>query len=314
MQATLIENSDNGRIAYDSLILSDPKALSVLNSKIAMKIVKSLAETPCCAIDVARKLKIHEQKIYYHLRNLEKAGIVYIISQEKRHGMIAKIYSVVSPVVATKLFDRGVEVKENINSNVSKEVLDFLYPFIKEGNLNAKIIIGDPYPHGEWDMGATDGPHIADLILFLGSFLTNLKFPCYKLDTETREEDLKDNLILFGNPKSNLIINKINEQVKLPVFFDSTNGFSIHSTITKKTYDDSRVGILMKIENPFDKEKYVLILGGIKSRGVKAAVIAATQYIDYLVTEAKKNGEVIKVVQGLDKDGDSIIDKIKFLE
>ncbi len=84
MQATLIENDGRGRIAYDSLILSDPKAFSALNSKLAFKIVKALADSPASAIDISRKLKIHEQNVYYHVRRLERAGIIYTISNEKR--------------------------------------------------------------------------------------------------------------------------------------------------------------------------------------------------------------------------------------
>ena len=54
-------------------------------------------------MDLARKLEQHEQKIYYHLRNLEKAGIIKQTRTEQRYGMTAKIFDVISPVVATKM-------------------------------------------------------------------------------------------------------------------------------------------------------------------------------------------------------------------
>ncbi len=312
MQATLIENNENGRIAYDSLILSDPKALSVLNSKIAMKIVKTLADTPCCAIDVARRLKIHEQKIYYHLRNLERAGIVYTISQERRHGMIAKIYSVVSPVVATKLFERGVEVRNEYDLAISSSsLLNFFTPFIDNGKLNAKIILGDPAPHGKFDDCGMEGAHVSDLFLFFGRFLKEFNFPNYKLDTEVMKEDLEENLILIGNNRTNTVIEKMNSN--LPVYFDSEKP-SLISSITKTTYRDDRVGLVLKARNPFNSEKMILLIGGVRTRGIRSAIIYVLKHLANKFKDIKSNQGMSIVVQGLDRDGDKIIDDIKILE
>lgn len=311
MQATLIENNGTGRIAYDSLILDNPKSFSALNSKLALKIVKSLAESPASAIDISRKLKIHEQKIYYHVRRLERAGIIYTISNEKRHGMIAKIFSVVSPVIAAKLYDKGVEVKDSGKINLfSQDVYSFFEPFITEGKLNAKIVLGDTYPHGKYDGSATEGPHITDFMLFLGNILTQLDFPHYTLDTEVKSNDLTNNLILVGNPKTNVIIDKVNNE-NLPIFFDKEKG--LVSKHTSKVYDDARVGVIMKMKNPFNPDKCLLLIGGIRSRGVKAAMIAMTQHINSICTGFKKDYGA-KIIQGLDRDGDSIIESIKILE
>jgi len=312
MQATLIENNDNGRIAYDSLILSDPKALSVLNNKIAMKIVKLLAVTPCCAIDAARKLKIHEQKIYYHLRNLEKSGIVYPISQERRHGMIAKIYSVVSPIVAAKLFDKGTEIKETADLNVSENILKFFSPFIDNGRLNALVIIGDTYSHGRFDTTSTEGSYVLDFLIFLGRFINNWKFPYQKIDVKVSANDLKNNLILIGNNRTNSIIDKIND--KLPISFDESGKEILTSKISKANYSDPRIGTILKITNPFDETKKILLVGGIGRRGAQAATLTITKYLTHFMQSIKSFDDISKVVKGFDKDGDDVIDSMKILE
>lgn len=311
MQATLIENNDNGRIAYDSLILSDPKALSVLNSKIAMRIVKLLSETPCCAIDVARKLKIHEQKIYYHLRNLEKAGIVYIISQERRHGMIAKIYSVVSPVVATKLFEKGVEIKETLDIKLPDDMIDFFSPFINSGKFESKIIIGDPLPHGQYSEGARDISFSTDFLLFFGTLINELKYPTFLLDVEVTETDLKDNLILIGNPKTNTVIEKFLDH--MPIKLDLTKE-TIKSQITNNEFKGPFVGYIVKFINPLNKNKRILLIGGLRSRGTRSASVAITKHFQKTFLNLTNGDNVVRIVEGVDRDSDKMIDDIKILE
>jgi len=311
MQATLIENDGKGRIAYDSLILSDPKAFSALNSKVAFKIVKSLAGSPASAIDVSRKLKIHEQKIYYHVRRLERAGIIYTISNEKRHGMIAKIFSVVSPVIAAKLYDKGHTIKENTDLYMPQNILKVFSPFLEDGKLNAKIIIGDPVPHGRYNSGGTEGAHITDLMLFIGRFLSSFEHSNYKLDTEVREPELKNNLILIGNNRTNAIIDRINPH--LPIYFDSEKNCII-SKITGKVFKDDRCGLIIKAPNPFDKEKMVFVIGGLRTRGIRAAMISIFKLFDNSFINLKNEETISLVVQGLDKDSDMIIDDAIILE
>jgi DNA-binding transcriptional ArsR family regulator len=284
--------------------------MKVLGNDLALKIVKELARHPCCAIDVARKLKVHEQKVYYHMRKLEKYGFIYSVSSERRYGMIAKIYNVVSPVISAKLFEKGVEMKESFNIPVPKEVSDFFYPFVDDGKLNAKIIVGDPSPHGEYDEPARDGIHIIGLAAFLGTIVRNLDAPIYKLDVEVKEEELKNNLILVGNPKNNVIIDKI--AAHMPVKFDFEKNQIILPN--KNTYKDPRIGVILKLSNPFDNSKKLLLICGFRSRGVRAAMLAITKYMDKLLKDLNLNEDSIKVVEGVDKDGDMVVDDVKILE
>ncbi|MBI2542933.1 MAG: helix-turn-helix transcriptional regulator [Candidatus Aenigmarchaeota archaeon] len=310
MSATLIENNGNGRMAYDSLILNDPKAFSVLDNKVALKIVKTLAESPASPIDVSRKLKMHEQKVYYHIRKLERSGIIYPISNEKRHGMTAKIFSVVSPVIATKLYDKGVEVKENSSNVIPNELKILLTPFLHNNTLNVKIIVGDPGPHGKFEEYGRDGIHIIDFAVLLGTLTNNINFPIYRTDVEVREADLKNNLILIGTPKTNTIIDKIIHN--LPFTFDVDKWqLNTHSNIN---YNDSQIGIISIFSNPFEKNKKVLLLSGLSSRGIKSGVVAITKYMKDVVKNWNGNGNFVRVIRGLDKDGDGIIDDVKFLE
>src|SRR3989442_5024026 len=123
-----IEETEKGQKAFNSLLL-DPKKLGVLNSELSIKILQELGRNPACAMDVARILKQHEQKIYYHMRRLEKAGIIKMIKREERFGAFAKIYSVISPVISVKLFDSIF----TLDAKTRVKEIDFFSNFIQDG-------------------------------------------------------------------------------------------------------------------------------------------------------------------------------------
>jgi len=257
-------------------------------------------------MDLARRLGLHEQKVYYNLRRLEKAGIIKLLKTEARTGGTAKIFTLAEPVVSVKLAENTFMTTD---LKVTVKNLELLRPFINNGKLNAKIILGDTYSHGEYDAAAVEGPYAFDFALLLGAHLTNPQSPNYVFDTEVDNDDLKDNLILIGKFKTNIIIQKLNSH--LPVYFDTKSGVRIISKITKKVYDDPRYGLILKMNNPFNKNKKILLIGGIGRRGVQSAILAFTKHPDKL---SENKGTIIRVVKGYDKDGDKIIDSVKFLE
>lgn len=307
--AFLVEESAEGQKGYDSLIISNPKFLSALSSELAQKILKVLSEKPESAMDVARKLKEHEQKIYYHFRNLEKIGVIKVIKTEKRVGAIAKIYSITYPVISFKLFDfvSATDKKTRVKE------LKFFHPFIENGKFNATIIVGSPDPHGKFAAQASDGYAAIDLALFLGSLTNEYILPNYKLDTEVKDSDLKKNLILVGGPKANIIVEKFNKE--LPVYFDFHREWNMVSQLSKNVFNEDDVGLIAKIKNPFAKDKQVLIISGKRFRGTKAATLAIFKYLKEIEKGNKYDEKIIaKVVQGVDKDSDGKIDDVKFLE
>lgn len=304
--AYLVEETEEGQVSYKTLLVN-PKNFNVLNSELSLKILHEISKQPSCAMDVARRLKQHEQKIYYHLRRLEGAGIIKILRTEERVGALAKIYSVSSPFVSVKLFDgeRTVDVKTKVKD------IEFFKPFIDKGKLNATIIVGSPDPHGKYGAQASDGSAAIDLALFLGTFLRSSSLN-YKIDTQVRDNDLQNNLILIGGPKANILIDRINS--KLPVYFDTKHDFSIVSSFSKTVYTDDEVGIIVKMDSPLAKGKHILVLSGRRFKGTRAAIIGIIKYLRKISDGNKFNSCLAKVVQGIDRDSDGIIDDIEILE
>ena len=284
----------------------EAEKLNVFRSELAFRILRELAKKPACAMDLARSLSEHEQKIYYHLRRLEKAGIISLERREVRAGALAKIYKVDYPYLAVKMFeDKPIEYFSR-----PKE-LEILYPFIENGQMNAIIVVSSPDPHGRFGASSSDGYAAIDLALFLGSFLKKPEIN-YRLDTQIEEEDIKKNLILVGGPKANIVVDKLNKF--LPIYFDEKNDWLIVSTLSKNLYRDEDVGLIIKMRNPFNERRYIFLFCGKRFKGTRAATLALIKHWKELEKGNKFRDGIARVVKGIDRDSDGIIDDCVFIE
>lgn len=284
------------------------RQIKALSSEVALKIMFLLAAKPLYAMEIARELKIEEQIIYYHIHNLQKAGLIKILKKEEKQGATAKFYSVAKPsfIIKFKSFETASKLS---SANESP----FLYPFIEDAKLNALIVVGSPDPHGPEKARSRDAYYAIDLALFLGTFLNYAPRENVKLDTEIKENDLKNNLILVGGPIVNKITNKFNQY--LPIFFNSKKKWSVESKLSKKTYVNDEAGIIVKMRNPFNKSKFVLIIAGKRYLGTKAAILALLKSFDKISKGNAYNKNCsAKVVEGIDLDADGIIENIEFKE
>ncbi len=281
---------------------------NVLSSELARKILKLLAEKSMYPKEIARALKVNEQKVYYHIRNFEKAGIASVVSEESRQGAVAKYYRLERPgfVVLFK------EMEESQIISGLKGESPFLQPFIRDGQLDALFVVGSPDPHGPERARSRDGYYGIDLGLFLGTFLNYVSDFSVKLDTEVTGDDLKKNLILIGGPIVNSITGKINS--KLPIRFDVENKV-IESTISKKEYPNDEIGIVVLAKNPFNKDKSILLVAGKRFSGTRAAIIAFLKHFRELAEGNSINPrQKARIVEGIDRDSDGIIDDVEFRE
>jgi len=278
------------------------------SSDLALKILKLLIKKSMYPIELAKELKVHEQKVYYHIKNLEKSGIIKISKKEIKQGAVAKYYSIDKSAFVIRL--KEFEETQNI---IPRSNSEFLEPFIKNGQLDAMIIVGSPDPHGPEKARSRDGYYGIDLALFIGTFLNYVPDLNVRLDTEVRQEDLKNNLILIGGPVVNKITKDINE--KMPIFFDKNNHWDIKSNISKNVYPTDETGLIVKFKNPFNKDKRILLVAGKRYSGTRAAIIAFLKYFKE-ITKGNIHNKNIKarVVEGIDLNSDGIVDDIEFRE
>ena len=283
-----------------------PRQLKTLTSDLAQTIIKKLAQSPNYPKKLAQELKIHEQKVYYHIRKLQSANIIKVTKEETKQGAIAKYYELTEPAFALKFQELKLAQKMVSPSNEST----FLEPFIKNGELTALIVVGSPDPHGPEKARSRDGYYGMDFALFLGTFLNHIPKLNVRLDTEIREKELKENLIIFGGPVVNNITYKINK--KLPLQFD---GKKIVSKLSSKSYFSDETGIIIKTENPLNQNKKILLIAGKRHSGTRACIIAFLHQFKELTQGNNSNPKIdAKVVEGIDLDSDGIVDEVEIKE
>jgi len=284
--------------------------IKAASSKLAQKILKELASKPTYPMELAKRLKVHEQKIYYHIRKLEKVNLIEVMKKQEVHGTIANIYAPTAPafVFALKEFSEAHKVP-----GVKTRPDEFLYPIIDNNEFNGVVIVGSPDPHGPEMARSRDGYYGIDLALFLGTFLTHLDELSVRLDTEVRSEDLQKNLVLIGGPVVNIITQKVNDN--LPIRFDKENNWAIKSTLSNKLYHEDENGIIVKAKNPFNPKKWILVVAGKRYAGTRAVTLAFFKYFNELVKGNSLNPKIpARIVEGLDKDADGIVDDVRFVE
>ncbi|MBN2422058.1 helix-turn-helix domain-containing protein [Candidatus Woesearchaeota archaeon] len=304
----LIKEKDNKLYYSNAIIVDNPSALKIIDHPIREKILRLLAKTPMYPAELAKELKMHEQKVYYHIKQMVNSGILEIAEKKEIRGTIAKKFSPRCLNFAVSLSNDWKQLHELTEKKDSKTV-GFLEPFTKENEINASIVVGSPDPHGPHKARARDGHYAIDLALFLGNFCNVSKEFITKLDVDTDlNEDI--NLFVVGGPVTNLICGKINDF--LPAKFSDKKPWGIISK--KKTYTDDSVGLIARIPNPYNLKNKIMIIAGIRFIGTKAAVMAFTRNMNLVLARFSEQEKFYCIVQGFDLSGDGKIDSIEVLE
>ncbi|MGQ9565178.1 MAG: hypothetical protein ACUVT5_01340 [Candidatus Bathyarchaeales archaeon] len=305
--------------AKDIAIYDDPEQLKKILNKLTWKILWLLSEKDMYPMTIARKLEVHEQIVYYHIRKLLKAGAISLVKEEDKKGALAKYYRPTFPAFGVELPFGYQKVAAPLPSVLGTNLKRFLSPTLgTDGDFDGKIVVGSPAPHGPFKTVARDGHYAAYLTFFLGGFS---RFPdefVIKLDVDVKaEKEEKENLILVGGPGTNLLTQEINDY--LPIRFNMTpskHGFlfgGLVSSKTKNVYTEDDVGVVAKIANPWNKEKRIILLAGNKAVGTKACVIALVKFWKQTLKEYEEE-PFATVIRGLDLDGDGKVDSVEVLE
>jgi len=313
----LLSDEKKQLMAKDIAIFEDPEKLKAVLNKLSWKILQLLSEQEMYPMEVARKLKLHEQKVYYHIRKLTKAGAIKVVREEEKKGAVAKYYKATFPAMGVELPFGYQKINRFPVANIDEKMQQFLSPLIKDNTFDGKIVVGSPDQHGPFKAKARDGHYAAYLTFFLGQFVNLPEDFAIKLDVDVKvEKEESNNLILVGGPGTNLITQEFNEF--LPIRFNmipSEHGFLLGGLVSEKTqkvYTADNMGVIAKIPNPWNKEKSVIVLAGNKAVGTKACVLALTKFWKKTLKNFGDERFAV-VIQGFDLDGDGKVDSIEVL-
>ena len=316
----LLHEENRKQRVKEITIIEDPEKLKMILNRLTWNILVMLSEKEMYPLEIARKLGVHEQKVYYHVRKLAKAGVIKIVREEEKKGATAKYYKAVSSAFGIEL-PQGYRTVQRLSlPSVSQQIQKFFKEFITEdGAFEGKIVVGSPTPHGPFKTSARDGHYASYLTFFLGQFAKTPEEFAIKLDVDVKaEKEEKNNLILVGGPGTNLLAQEANEY--LPIRFNmqpSEQGFLFGGLVSRKTshvYTADTVGLIAKIVNPWDNSKRIVVLAGNKAVGTKACVLALANFWKKTLKDYKGEDTFATVIQGFDLDGDGKVDSIEVLE
>ncbi len=294
---------EKSKVAIPTGVLKDKDAIKVLTHPIRWKILEILSEKPMYPLKIAKSLKLHEQKVYYHLRLLEKYN--FVERKKTNEGIIT--YYTTKPI-AYSIIPKWVKSKvKEMSINAFAPPPPILDGFIENGKINCKIAVGGTIPHGKLKRISRSSYIAGEIAVTLGRYGSSEEQLVY---TDMNLDTKKSNLIVISGMHVNMIQAELNKY--LPIRFDKS-GNKIISTISKEEYSEPNTGFICRIKNPFDKSKSVIVLAGLESSGTKAAVYA---FKKYLLKISKGNmydrNTMARVVYGVEKNRK--IERVEFLE
>ena len=293
-------------------ILSDPQIAQLLLQPTRWRILGELSNEEKCAKDLARTFKTSEQVICYHLRELEKAGVVTLERTVRKRGAMAKYYRAEEKAIAIvpRVSNATREVPEQ---RLSESATKMLEPFISGGHFDGHIVLGSPDAHGIFSSRARCGDRATDLALFVGSLLPVTRESVVRLDTEISEAELTRNLIAVGGPRVNTVTMALNEF--LPITYELTGHNMMISRLTGRSYAGEEEGAVQLIGNPNNQDAKAFVIAGNSYLGTRSAVLAFIKYTDEIARGNTANRSVLsRVVTGIDVNSDGLVDDVQFLE
>ncbi len=315
----LLKDEGNIQEVKEISIMKDSQQLKMILGTLSWKILTLLSKKEMYPLEIARQLGVHEQKVYFHIRKLAKAGAITVQREEKKKGATAKYYRTVSPAFGIE-FPSGYKPIQNMCMlSIDEQLQKFFKEFIVNGVFDGKIVVGSPQPHGPFRTSARDGHYAAHLALFMGQFAKMPAEFAVKLDVDVKaEKEEKNNLILVGGPGTNLLTQEVNEYLPIKFIMQSSEqGFLLGGLSSKKTsqiYTSDVSGLVAKIVNPWDETKRIVVLAGNKAVGTKACVIALTNFWKKTLQKYRGEDTFAVVIHGFDLSGDGKVDSIEVNE
>ena len=294
-------------------ILSDPKIAQLVLQPTRWRILSELSNDEKCAKDLSQAFNTSEQVICYHLRELERAGLVTLEKTIKKRGAMAKYYRAEEKAIAIIPRSASKANWEPVEQTLSETSAKILEPFISRGHFDGHIVLGSPDAHGIFSSRARCGDRATDLALFIGSLLPVTRDSVVRLDTELSEQESTRNLIVVGGPRVNTVTMTLNEF--LPITYELTGRNMMISRLSGRSYTGEEEGAIQLIENPNYKQNKAIVIAGNSYLGTRAAVLGFIKYTNEIARGNTSNRSVIsRVVTGTDLNSDGLVDDVQFLE
>ena len=310
---TIISYGNGNTISKKILMLENVTDIKILSNNIAWKIIELLSSKPMYPAEVAKELKLYDQTVYYYIRKLARIGAIEQVGTRLIRGGTARLFSASSPSFGLEL-EGNAEKLESPNYTKyekRKNIPDILKEFYENNSFSGLIVVGAPDPHGPYKSSSRDGHYAVHLSFYLGTLSESYTSGfIVKLDVDAKaEKDIDNrNLILIGGPGTNIVTSEFNRYLQIK--FNEDNYWSGLTDQSGRIFNMDNHGLIAKINNPYNKDKKILIIPGVRRIGTNASVIALTNYGNKISDNFSTDNQLALVVQGFDMNADGKIDHV----
>jgi predicted transcriptional regulator len=314
MKKRIIISDENGNtISKKILMFENVTDIKILSNNIAWKIIELLSSKDMYPAQVAKELNLYDQTVYYYIRKLARIGAIEQVGTRLIRGGTARLYSASSPSFGLELEGKAEKLESSnyIKVEMRKNIPYILKEFYENNSFSGLIVVGAPDPHGPYKSSSRDGHYAVHLSFYLGTLSeSSTSGFIVKLDVDAKaEKDIDNrNLILIGGPGTNIVTSEFNRYLQIK--FNEDNYWSGLTDQSGRIFNMDNHGLIAKINNPYNKDKKILILAGVRSIGTKAAVIALTNYGSKIYDNSSTDNHLALVVQGFDMNADGKIDHV----
>ena len=314
MKKKIIISDENGNtISKKILMFENVTDIKILSNNIAWKIIELLSSKDMYPAQVAKELNLYDQTVYYYIRKLARIGAIEQVGTRLIRGGTARLYSASSPSFGLELEGKAEKLESSnyIKVEKRKNIPYILKEFYENNSFSGLIVVGAPDPHGPYKSSSRDGHYAVHLSFYLGTLSeSSTSGFIVKLDVDAKaEKDIDNkNLILIGGPGTNIVTSEFNKYLQIK--FNEDNYWSGLTDQSGRIFNMDNHGLIAKINNPYNKDKKILILAGVRSIGTKAAVIALTNYGSKIYDNSSTDNQLALVVQGFDMNADGKIDHV----
>lgn len=249
----------------------DEKGLKSLNSDIRRKILEKASEKKVSIEDLTEKLDIKQQAAYYHVEDMLDSGLLEASDGRPRYFSAEN----------SAFYFRPDFVEPEENPLMLENVPEILQGFVENRKIEARIIVGAPYPHGEHNRRHKTAYKAGEITAILGNY-GRRRQQLIHTDTELDEKIRERPLISVAGPLVNTLSDELNG--KLPAKFTESHDKIITE---ENTYSGDETGFIAKTQIE-DKER--MVVAGLFGLGTSAAIEALSSR----ASELGENGAVVK--------------------
>lgn len=292
-------------------VSDDPSSFFPAASGLGNRIIRVLSDGPSYPTAIARELGVYHQTVYYHMRKLERAGLVRRVGKKVVRGGNADLYSLAVDGFAVEFPVKGEPFRGGTAATRSRRLGVFLREFVSSGTFDGWVVVGSPEPHGPNKTQGRDGHYAIQLGFALGQFVSLPRTFPVKLDVDLANEKLeRSNLIIVGGPRTNIIAARINQS--LPVRFSEESFWGSIVDDQGTRYLSEWEALIAKVRNPWNQERCCVVAAGLSGAGTKASIIGMTNFAEEVLKDYS-GGDYALVLKGSDMDGDGKVDSVEVL-